>query len=412
MAQKENEAEMAQNSIDFLDGIINGSEETNSISLPDEAINHTQPSTESDESDESVDITESNDSSIVDLILDKIVEVPEEIIAVKAAFDEAEDKVNDTTEKSNEAEDKNTPDQQKIPLSDSSEAKENKKFSEKNSESLGSEKDNINESENKSDNKKIEPAEKNNNEETLNEEQPKPIEEPVIKKVTPNQRNRIAEMNKKRENAKKNSENNLITQVASQKTETEYLDDNPSVAAKIAHDEKYTGISPRPVVVHKENTVTTAQITVQEVKKIHEKRINNEDYVAGSKFLQFLTTGLSDGTLEYNSPKASIHFVPEGMVLMTPKIFSLYTGVTFSKFNQNCPSVAAQKAFERLNIHKVNKKRTGKTSHWHFSATNSDSDKSKLIHAYLIPNENLHRIFMNNMERPTNNPNIKMISIF
>ena len=194
MAQKETEAEMAQASTDFLDAMINGSEETDSVDInsSDEAINNNSLPAESDEAEEN--ITENHESSLVSLMLNKVVDVPDEI-EVKTDSNEAENKVNDTTDKSNEAEDKKTTDQQKISKSDSNEAKEDKKVSGKTNDSLSSEKNNKNEPEDKTepDRNLIEPQEKNNTEKETVEEQSKPTAEPAIKKLSQADRSKIIE---------------------------------------------------------------------------------------------------------------------------------------------------------------------------------------------------------------------------
>lgn len=45
-----------------------------------------------------------------------------------------------------------------------------------------------------------------------------------------------------------------------------------------------------------------------------------------AKFMQWVQTGLQNGSLPYNESGAMVHFVPEGMLLVSPKIFKSYAG--------------------------------------------------------------------------------------
>jgi hypothetical protein len=90
---------------------------------------------------------------------------------------------------------------------------------------------------------------------------------------------------------------------------------------------------------------------------------------AGDRFLCWVAEGLRAGRIEYNSAKARVHVVPEGVLLASPAIFQDYAMVNGE------PWKAAQKRFQRLgrhirttvggNIHRYAVAKTGRLIHGH-----------------------------------------------
>ncbi len=191
--------------------------------------------------------------------------------------------------------------------------------------------------------------------------------------------------------------------------EPEYLEDEQ--AAQSTHNEEFKGTSPSPVRVREDMMVEQysspkPRQLVQDIKQ--HNRVNDDQYSAGNRFLNFLADGLANGTLEYNTSSSSVHFVKDGMLLMTPKIFSLYTGVKFDRTREDSPGKIAQKAFEVLRIHKAREKGNSKTAHW--NVNNNKDHSGRGFHAYLIPEDKLYRIIQAT-SRPANNPHLALFDI-
>ena len=136
------------------------------------------------------------------------------------------------------------------------------------------------------------------------------------------------------------------------------------------------------------------------------QRVRYPTYEAANRFLHYIAEGLATGTIKYNDSDSAIHFISEGMLLITPKIFSLFTGVKFDRTNPNCPGKKIQKQFEALKIHELN---SAKSAHWSIRNREKDSGKP-IFQAYLIPEKNLYRLIQNS-SRPANNPHLALFEI-
>ncbi|WP_434778566.1 MobH family relaxase [Neisseria sp. Ec49-e6-T10] len=184
--------------------------------------------------------------------------------------------------------------------------------------------------------------------------------------------------------------------------------------------------SPSPVHVASNEAVNDLDLLAQQVQVNHTYHMTTENTESdeqplqeqiksnlmnhGNNFLQYLADGLANKTLTYNDASSAIHFIPEGMLLVTPKIFKEFVGGVFDKNDRNSPGPLAQRGFESLGIHKNHKSARGRgtTAHWKVISANDDSQHAKQVfHAYLIPEENLFRIIQPS-SRPANNPLIKL----
>ena len=54
------------------------------------------------------------------------------------------------------------------------------------------------------------------------------------------------------------------------------------------------------------------------------------------RFFAWIRQGIADGTLKYNAPEARIHFVEEGMLLVSPGTFRQFAAASVTRF---CPAV-------------------------------------------------------------------------
>lgn len=119
----------------------------------------------------------------------------------------------------------------------------------------------------------------------------------------------------------------------------------------------------------------------------------------GRHFWMWLAAGLADGSITVNQSGAPVHFVSQGMLLVSPAIFRDYAGGVFNKNDENCPGVRAQRGFVGLKLHKRSK-RTAL-----FNVETAKGSRKRLFYCYLIPEENLHHIIRAD-SCPPNNPDI------
>lgn len=119
----------------------------------------------------------------------------------------------------------------------------------------------------------------------------------------------------------------------------------------------------------------------------------------GRHFWMWLAAGLADGSIAVNQSGAPVHFVAQGMLLVSPAIFRDYAGGVFNKNDENCPGLRAQRGFVSLKLHKRSK-RTAL-----FNVEAAKASKKRLFYCYLIPEENLYHIIRAD-SRPPNNPDI------
>ena len=173
-------------------------------------------------------------------------------------------------------------------------------------------------------------------------------------------------------------------------TETAMADASeiPAVAPRPVHVHQ-----PDPGIIHLQDPRPEGASTAQEavIKMLHGW---------GNRFLTYLAEGLATGSIAYNNAAAPVHFVPEGMLLVTPRIFKDFAGGQFDKNDKNSPGVLAQRGFESLKLHQVRKHRRGSTAHW--MVVSANEEKKQLFSAYLIPEAKLHLIIQP-ASRPANN---------
>ena len=192
---------------------------------------------------------------------------------------------------------------------------------------------------------------------------------------------------------------------------------------KLAQDKSKTTAAPRPVSVDT-GSVTLGEMYMLDQKPIAQERITEipethqnpqegqqQTFVTGDealrqnhkllreegmRFLNWLSDGLGNGSLEINNSDAVVHFIEEGMLMVTPRVFALYTGVTMTRGNPQCPTAFAQKGFIQLGLHQRNKR----GAIWQINERNKPSQR--IFSAILIPESRLKNIIQLS-SRPQNN---------
>lgn len=157
--------------------------------------------------------------------------------------------------------------------------------------------------------------------------------------------------------------------------------------------------SPRPVTPYQQENILD-----QEPKQ---KQAASEFFAGqkqalkdeGKRFWNWLANGLSEGTITVNQSSSPIHFVEQGMLLVTPVIFREYAGGLFDKNNPSCPGLLAQKGFTSLGLHERTKRSAI------YSALAVKAQQKLLFHCYLIPESKVHLIIKAD-RRPPNNIDI------
>ncbi|HFC8807468.1 conjugal transfer protein TraI [Neisseria gonorrhoeae] len=121
----------------------------------------------------------------------------------------------------------------------------------------------------------------------------------------------------------------------------------------------------------------------------------------GMQFLRWLADGLGDGSIAVNRSGATVHFIEQGMLLVTPAVFRDYVGGVFNKSDTESLGPLTQKGFEALRLHARTKK-----SSLHRVLTTNGSNR-RLFYCYLIPEHNIKHIIQPG-SRPQNNTDIKL----
>ncbi|ENV9485596.1 TPA: MobH family relaxase, partial [Neisseria gonorrhoeae] len=121
----------------------------------------------------------------------------------------------------------------------------------------------------------------------------------------------------------------------------------------------------------------------------------------GMQFLRWLADGLGDGSIAVNRSGATVHFIEQGMLLVTPAVFRDYAGGVFNKSDTESLGPLTQKGFEALRLHARTKK-----SSLHRVLTTNGSNR-RLFYCYLIPEHNIKHIIQPG-SRPQNNTDIKL----
>ena len=161
---------------------------------------------------------------------------------------------------------------------------------------------------------------------------------------------------------------------------------------------------PRPIPVKAPNTLDNIYDTKRDfnIKKALSNNIENEPNPLkqqGLKFLHWLADGLADGSITFNTAQSFVHFVEQGMLVVSPAAFREFAG-EFNARNPNCPGRETQKGFELLNLIERGVRRT--------SLYRAFSNEQPLFFCYLIPDTRLHHIIQMST-RPANNPNLTII---
>lgn len=130
-------------------------------------------------------------------------------------------------------------------------------------------------------------------------------------------------------------------------------------------------------------------------------RLANESRDRGWQFVRWLSEGIANNSIPYNQTGTQVHFVKEGMLLVTPEIFKLFTGKRLNKYDSFCPTLLTQKGFELLSLHE----RSGNSGL--FAAVATGAPEVRLFHCYLIPEQNLRHFFQTG-SRPQNNTKIAL----
>ncbi|ENS7363817.1 DNA-binding domain-containing protein [Neisseria gonorrhoeae] len=121
----------------------------------------------------------------------------------------------------------------------------------------------------------------------------------------------------------------------------------------------------------------------------------------GMQFLRWLADGLGDGSIAVNRSGATVHFIEQGMLLVTPAVFRDYADGVFNKSDTESLGPLTQKGFEALRLHARTKK-----SSLHRVLTTNGSNR-RLFYCYLIPEHNIKHIIQPG-SRPQNNTDIKL----
>lgn len=181
--------------------------------------------------------------------------------------------------------------------------------------------------------------------------------------------------------------------------------------------------TPRPVNINQvqgldtvtqqiEVAVLASEMAEDRLKEQKDKDIHDSDVTSpleerkletrekGIQFLHWLANGMADGSISINRNSSPIHFIEQGMLLVTPAIFRDYAGGVFNKSDPESFGPQAQKGFEALKLHK----RTKRTAL--FRAITAGTSK-RLFYCYLIPEYNIKHIIQPS-SRPANNTDITL----
>ncbi|MFV2028672.1 MobH family relaxase [Neisseria sp. S1] len=159
--------------------------------------------------------------------------------------------------------------------------------------------------------------------------------------------------------------------------------------------------SPRPVTVHKQSNILEQQPAIH--KKATDLLDGQKQALKdeGKRFWNWLANGLTEGSITVNQSGSPVHFVEQGMLLVTPAIFREYAGGVFDKNNPSCPGLLAQKGFTALGLHGRTKRSAI------YTALAVKAQQKLLFHCYLIPEDKLHLIVKAD-SRPPNNIDIAL----
>ena len=181
------------------------------------------------------------------------------------------------------------------------------------------------------------------------------------------------------------------------------LEDTAAAALDEIQDERKSlpTRSPRPVTVHRQDNMLDQQPAIH--KKANDVLDGQKQALKdeGKRFWNWLANGLAEGSITVNQSGSPVHFVEQGMLLVTPAIFREYAGGVFDKNNPSCPGLLAQKGFTALGLHGRTKRSAI------YTALAVKAQQKLLFHCYLIPEDKLHLIVKAD-SRPPNNIDIAL----
>lgn len=110
---------------------------------------------------------------------------------------------------------------------------------------------------------------------------------------------------------------------------------------------------------------------------------HNKPHFTGHDFIAWVNAGLTDGSLAVNTKKSALHIVPEGVLLVSPRIFQRFDKVHW---------LAAQKAFTRLRLVRSTYSKKRHIRSYLVLDAKGDSRK-KRVNGFLVPNQMVPKAF-------------------
>lgn len=99
-------------------------------------------------------------------------------------------------------------------------------------------------------------------------------------------------------------------------------------------------------IVSERNLKKQSETESTEIVKDSVKAKHMEARDRGMQFLRWLADGLGDGSIAVNRSGATVHFIEQGMLLVTPAVFRDYAGGVFNKSDTESLGPLTQKGFE------------------------------------------------------------------
>ena len=163
-------------------------------------------------------------------------------------------------------------------------------------------------------------------------------------------------------------------------------------------------LAPRPVEVFKGDSPEMDQLFRENGtppkhkpnKAMEEKKLALQ--AEGKRFLSWLADSLADGSISINQNDSMVHFIEQGMILVTPLVFKTYTGGFFDKSNPTCPGLLAQQGFLAVGWHE---------RHNNSAIFHAYADGKFLFNCLLIPERNI-RFLIRPGSRPANNTDLSV----
>ena len=106
-------------------------------------------------------------------------------------------------------------------------------------------------------------------------------------------------------------------------------------------------------------------------------------------FFSWLQQAAQNRHITINQPDSAFHVIENGFVLVTPRIFELFTGSSISIKEPNSPNKLVQQAFESQRMHV----RNNVTGHWKAKVRPIGSKEPPSLNVYWIPDYNAKALF-------------------